>query len=580
MLENIEKKPIAYSYVRFSTTKQELGDSLRRQVDACEAYCKKHELELHPVSYRDLGVSAFKRKNLEKGALAAFIEAVNCGKIEKGSFLIIEQFDRLSRADVDVALRLLLDLVHRGIVLVTLVDEKIWDKITVKDIGNLILAIVFMSRANNESATKAKRLRDAWGQKKLHAGEAGARIVTSECPLWLQASDDKKGFVVLEAKAESVRKVFALRLAGLGAVAIAARANKESWPVPGKPPTRLLEAGQSKEATWWPSNITRILVNRAVLGEYQPHKNAPEGSGRIPVGDPVLGYFPAILDETTFLRVQAARARRSEKGNPFTGRRDASYKNWLQGILQCECGRGFVRKNKNSLAQPGYSRYYCQGRNTGVTKCPGANAKELETAILDVVSHVAPEYFEGTARAEALKGQLDVLEVDVSAAKQSRDRYVEAIGSSKAPVAALMLKVTETEAILSKAEHESAVVRAQLADLSGDSDSIFESIVKAVKSVDSIEARAKLREELSRVISKAIVHQTDGYIEVHLRGISAPVVRALGPAAVLPGVEYDTVKVAPGSEKLTEEEREHGKITVDEAWWASRQVELKKQRNL
>lgn len=57
-----------------------------------------------------------------------------------------------------------------------------------------------------------------------------------------------------------------------------------------------------------------------------------------------------------------------------------------------------------------------------------------------------------------MKAQLDVLEVDVSAAKQSRDRYVEAIGSSKAPVAALMLKVTEAEAVLSKCEHESASV--------------------------------------------------------------------------------------------------------------------------
>ena len=144
-------RAVAYSYVRFSTAKQELGDSLRRQVDMAEAYCAKHGLELNPVSYRDLGVSAFKRKNLEKGALAAFIAGVKAGKIPQGSYLVIEQFDRLSRADVDVALRLLLDLVHSGITLVTLVDEKIWDREAIKDVGNLILAIVFMSRANNES---------------------------------------------------------------------------------------------------------------------------------------------------------------------------------------------------------------------------------------------------------------------------------------------------------------------------------------------------------------------------------------------------------------------------------------------
>jgi DNA invertase Pin-like site-specific DNA recombinase len=75
-----------------------------------EEYCSKHGLELHPVSYRDLGVSAFKRKNVERGALAAFIDAVKTGKVAKDSYLIIEQFDRLSRAEVDVALKLLLDL--------------------------------------------------------------------------------------------------------------------------------------------------------------------------------------------------------------------------------------------------------------------------------------------------------------------------------------------------------------------------------------------------------------------------------------------------------------------------------------
>jgi len=99
-------------------------------------------------------------------------------------------------------------------------------------------------------------------------------------------------------------------------------------------------------------------------------------------------------------------------------------------------------------------------------------------------------------------------------------------------------------------------------------------------SIDSIEARAKLREELSRVISKAIVHQTAGYIEVHLRGMSAPVVHALGSAAVLPGVEYNTVKKSKTPGVLTAEELEHGKIEVDDAWWAAKQLELKKQRNL
>lgn len=134
-MDTTAKKPVAYSYVRFSTPGQLKGDSLRRQIESCEIYCKEKGLELHPVSYRDLGVSAFKRKNIEKGALAAFISAVKTGRIAKGSYLIIEQFDRLTRADVDIALKLLLDLVHSGITVVTLDQpDNPWNEDSIKEV--------------------------------------------------------------------------------------------------------------------------------------------------------------------------------------------------------------------------------------------------------------------------------------------------------------------------------------------------------------------------------------------------------------------------------------------------------------
>ena len=531
-MENFEeihgKKPVAYSYVRFSTAKQELGDSLRRQVEACEKYCKKHGLELHPVSFRDLGVSAFKRKNVEKGALAAFIDAVKTGKVEQGSYLIIEQFDRLSRADIDVALELLLHLVRSGIKVVTLVDEKVWDREAVKDIGNLILAIVFMSRANNESAAKAERLSSVWGEKKKRAAETG-KILTRECPRWLQVNDDKTAFIILEDKAESVRKVYDMRINGHGVVSIVNRANREKWPVPGN------------GDTWHTSLVGRLLHSRAVLGEYQPHKTGTEeGAPRIAVGEPVKGYYPAIIDEQTFLRAQA----KVERSGRFPGRRDASLKNWLQGLLKCTCGQSFVRKNKESAKQPGYARYYCTARNRGVTQCPSSSASEIENAVIAVVSGVAPQFFDGTARTDELKAKADMLEVEVSAAKQTRDRFVEAIAASKAPIPALVQRLGDAEAAVTKAEQELSSVRAELAELAGDYDTVFENIIKEIKSVDNLDARARLREDLSRVIEKVVVHEADGYIRVQLRGVDVPVVQPLRADAKLPGWQSASVEEA------------------------------------
>lgn len=201
-----ENRPTAYSYVRFSTTRQEHGDSLRRQVQMAEDYAAAHSLVLSTESFRDLGVSGFKQKNIKDGALAAFIKAVGSGRIEPGSFLLIEQFDRLSRAEVNVALRLLLDLVEAGIVVVTLVDERVWDEESVQDTVNLLTSIILMSRAHEESKIKGTRLRSAWQERKRKAGaisDADAKdgtrfVVTSETPRWLSVNEKKDGFVLLE----------------------------------------------------------------------------------------------------------------------------------------------------------------------------------------------------------------------------------------------------------------------------------------------------------------------------------------------------------------------------------------------
>lgn len=526
--ELIEKRGVAYSYVRFSSAKQELGDSLRRQVAMAHEFCAKHDLDLHPASYRDLGVSAFKRKNVERGALAAFIEAVKAGKIEKDSYLIIEQFDRLSRAEVDVALKLLLDLVHSGIKLVTLVDEKIWDRESVKDIGNLILAIVFMSRANNESAAKADRLSQAWNQKKNAAVESG-KILTRECPRWLTTNEDKSAFVVLADRAESVRKVFDMRIKGHGAVFIVNTANKEKWPVPGK------------GKTWHTSLVGRLLKNRALLGEYQPHKNSSDDGKRVPVGEPVQNYYPCIIDEQTFLRAQAV----SERKGEFPGRRDINYRNWLQGLLKCTCGHSFVRKNKTSSKQPGYARYYCAARIRGVTDCPSVGAREIETAVIYAISHVAPQFWNGTARLEELNTLVDVQQVDLNAAIAQRDRFVEAIGTSKAPIPALMERLDAAVADVERAEKALAASRAEVAGLQGDSDSVFENILRAVTNVDSLGARAALREDLSRIVVKGVVDVRAGIVNVHMRGNELPFSVPINEHAVLPGAIMG---------KMTEEE--------------------------
>ena len=111
--------PTAYSYIRFSTPEQQKGDSLRRQLELSQAYAAKHGLILdESLNLRDLGISAFKGKNVERGALGAFIQAIDLGLVKKGSFLLVESLDRISRNTVLDALNVFTTIINKGVTIV------------------------------------------------------------------------------------------------------------------------------------------------------------------------------------------------------------------------------------------------------------------------------------------------------------------------------------------------------------------------------------------------------------------------------------------------------------------------------
>src|SRR6516165_10425780 len=99
------KATLAYSYLRFSSPEQAKGDSIRRQTEARDAWLVRHpsvtldtSLTLH-----DKGVSGFSGKhrlNADRFALAAFLKLVDAGRIPEGSYLLLENLDRLSREHI------------------------------------------------------------------------------------------------------------------------------------------------------------------------------------------------------------------------------------------------------------------------------------------------------------------------------------------------------------------------------------------------------------------------------------------------------------------------------------------------
>src|SRR5438045_1934700 len=108
---------LAFSYIRFSSEKQKWGQSLARQMKAAAAWCERNGITLDTSrTWHDLGTSAFAgkhRENPDRHALAAFLAMLDADKEGKlrGSYLIIESLDRLTREHVKAALALVLRLI-------------------------------------------------------------------------------------------------------------------------------------------------------------------------------------------------------------------------------------------------------------------------------------------------------------------------------------------------------------------------------------------------------------------------------------------------------------------------------------
>src|SRR5262249_7895244 len=119
----------AFSYLRFSHPNQAQGDSIRRQEAKRDAWVAKNGVHLDTtIKLVDEAASAFlgqHTKNPDRYALAMFLELVKGKRIPQGSYLVVENLDRLSREHIRPALTLLLNLIDAGIRVVQLSPTEI-----------------------------------------------------------------------------------------------------------------------------------------------------------------------------------------------------------------------------------------------------------------------------------------------------------------------------------------------------------------------------------------------------------------------------------------------------------------------
>lgn len=302
--------PMVYSYVRFSDEKQAAGSSFARQTGYAEAFAKRKGLKLNEdLKMFDAGLSAFHATHLKHGKFGLFMQAIKLGRVTPGSFLVVEDFDRLSRRSPMEALRQMQDIIEAGVTLAIATTNIEYSAASLHvDPTALFLVLSKMITANQESAGKQRRVTAALRDRCVAyaAGDHSKHVHAGGKPGWLRRVNGKWEFIP-EYKRGVVEAVRLFR-EGYGAGYIVDYLAEKGLRVSDGAPN----SGQ----------IVRLLTRPALMGEKRVAVRDEKTDGSGMMGEARLhvfpGYFPAVVNEAQFDEIQAliaSRARKAVRGS-------------------------------------------------------------------------------------------------------------------------------------------------------------------------------------------------------------------------------------------------------------------------
>jgi DNA invertase Pin-like site-specific DNA recombinase len=480
-----EETPKAFSYLRFSTPEQARGDSHRRQTQLAADYAKRHGLTLDTeITFRDLGVSAFRGANRVTGALGAFLNAVLTGAVPAGSFLLIESIDRLSRQTAWEALPTLQAIVNADITLVTLSPERVISRKTMTENPFLLMEIlIYMIRANEETATKSRRVHAVWENKREQATN---KVMTAWCPSWLSLDKTKGTFMVHAERAEIIQRVFGETLQGCSPHSIVCALNLEGVPVFGR-------------GTYWHrSFIDRLLENETVIGTLTPHSISYRNGKMIREPQtPIPNYYPAVIDAQIFQRVQSLRA---GSRSPMRGKNASKEVSNIfgGGLSRCgRCGGSLLRVNKGATLV----YLVCAAAKTGAG-CVYETVRytQVEDAFIAAIPRLVARAPAGMKHTGKIDKEIDALEAEIFGTEDALEKLLDSLAASRS--AAVARRIRETEVELDALRLSLTDLERRRADAAGPLvRSRMDDLEKAVtmKTINRTHLNALLRQNIERI---------------------------------------------------------------------------------
>lgn len=399
-MTNPTHRPKAYSYLRFSTPEQLLGDSFRRQWSAAVAYAARHGLELdQALTFHDMGVSGFKGANVQRGALSLFRRGIEDGMIAPGSFLLVEDFDRLSRMDPWEAMGVFREIINRGVTVVTLKDERVWTREGLQNNPFQIMeSLLSMWNGHQESVKKSLRLAAVHEGKRKALLEGGSlRKPYKHGPAWIRWNSDANAFELVEERTAVVRRIFALADEGKHPDTIARTLNAEKVPT--------WATSKRVAAFWRGAYVRKVLINPAAAGVLVMRRTGEDEKTRArrdKVEATIKAFYPAAVSEELFERLAERRKSAAPRGRYAAGKVTSLF----SGLSKCsKCGSTVVRLSKGEYVYLVCSRAHAKG----TCEYKAVPYGEVESAVIENWSALVDEAPRGADTAEV---EADILSTD------------------------------------------------------------------------------------------------------------------------------------------------------------------------
>tara|TARA_Y100000385_G_scaffold291343_1_gene368762 strand:+ start:407 stop:2476 length:2070 start_codon:yes stop_codon:yes gene_type:complete len=386
--------PTCYSYLRFSDTIQSKGLSIVRQIDKRDKWLDQNKDMIldTTISLRDLGVSAFRGRNLDPmyGDLGKFIDLVKRkdSPIEPNSVLLLERLDRFSRNEPMLAIGALQQLIYNDIRVVVTEENLEIDKKNINDLQVILPVVLSLCMAHQSSKDKSYHVGNHWKDRRNLTGEKYS-ILTKKLPSWLYYDEDKQEIKVHKEKSKAIQYIFKRTLEGVGQCVLVKELNEKFVPIS----TQKMKDGQKR--LWNTSYVSKLLNDKSLIGVFQP-KTKDEKGRRIDAGEVWKNYYPVVIKPDDFFAAQYQKnLRKKEKTNKestfvnlFTSLVINNYDNQVMQIT--------TSRNKRTSGEVYIQRRLVSyGKKRHMKNCAnyGIDYFAFEKLMLDGLSELNPEDF-------------------------------------------------------------------------------------------------------------------------------------------------------------------------------------------